>query len=386
MLAQHLAKACLKNHSWAEISQGAFVHNIQRVQGMLAPSCRLMAVVKANAYGHGAVRMARWAMAEGASYLGVATALEAFELREAGIEAPILILSACPAVLAPDLARLELTPSVNSLDEAEALVQALKQASVQEKLKVHIKLDSGMVRLGFDIREEGSEASLREILSLQGMEQLDLEGIFTHFATAVSDPAFVERQFTRFENFLRDLSAHGLRFPLRHAANSAGLALDARYHLDMVRAGILLYGSSEGDLAKRLGLKPVMSLKSRLSQIREIAPATGISYGHQFVSREPMRIAVVECGYNDGLPTLLSGRQRFGLHGRLLNQLGRVCMDRCMLDIRDCPEAKVGDEVLIFGRQGSLSIDAQRVAETMQSIPYELFCRVGQRVPRISVP
>ncbi|MDO5033266.1 MAG: alanine racemase [Eubacteriales bacterium] len=380
----------------AEISLANLRHNIRNIRQKLQAGVKLCAVVKADAYGHGAVAVARTCVEEGADFLAVACLSEAVELRESGISSPILILGPTPAARAPWLYRYNLSQTVSSRQDALALAQNL-QASWQDladlpskhKIHLHLKLDTGMSRHGFYTagpaeRQQTKEEILTLQEELQAYPGMELEGMYTHFATNLrSDADYFTRQVQRFVDLVEALKVAACEIPIIHCCNSAATLLCPDLNFNMARAGIILYGAHDGDwMPEEIDLKYVMNFYGKLSAIREIKAGEGVSYGHIFVAPRDMRIGVLEAGYADGLNRLLSNQVKFQLGSTLVPQIGRICMDRCMLDLSDCPQAQVGDQVLIFGDspQAELQVDYQ--AQQLGTISYELLCNVSPRVPR----
>jgi len=377
--------------TWAEIDLNAYAHNIRELKRISRPPARLMAVVKANGYGHGAVEVAREALQNGAQYLGVARINEAIPLREAGIEVPILIFGYSPPDLAPVLMDYELTQTVYSLSTASALSEQATRKG--EQIHVHLKVDSGMGRLGFLLEttngnphDNAAQNPVREIEAITRLPGLTVEGIFTHFATADSaDKSYADLQLDRFMDLLNRLQREGLEPPLRHAANSGALIDMPDSHLDMVRPGIATYGLHPSDeVNKRIvDLKPVMTLKSKIIHLKRVAPGFNISYGITFQTKNHTTIATVPVGYADGFNRLLSSRGHMLVHGRRVPIVGRVCMDLTMLDVGDISEVALEDEVVVFGEQGNEAVTADEIAASLDTINYEVVSTITGRVPRV---
>ena len=366
--------------TWAEISLDNLTHNFETIRRQVGPKAKLLGVVKADAYGHGAVRVAKHLERLGAGYLAVSNLDECEELRVNGITLPILMLGFTPADQAERILKNDMTQAVPNLAIAEAYSSAAVRAG--GTMKVHIKLDTGMGRLGFQCDDAHFDASLRDILKILTLPGLDVEGVFTHFC--VSDEAADECvEFTKIQHdrFLRMIDAAetqgNFRFRLHHCCNAGGIASYPEWAWDMVRCGIILYGT--GDLAERMGMKPVMTVKTTVSTIKDFDPDTSISYGRQFFTTRPSRIAVLPIGYADGLFRALSGKLRVLTPYGEAQQVGRICMDMCMIDVTDLPQVKSGDEVEIFGEH-ILCADDAALCDT---IPYELMCAVSKRVPRV---
>ena len=365
--------------TWAEISLDNLTHNFETIRRQVGPKAKLLGVVKADAYGHGAVRVAKHLERLGAGYLAVSNLDECEELRVNGITLPILMLGFTPADQAGRILKNDMTQAVPNLAIAEAYSSAAVHAG--GTMKVHIKLDTGMGRLGFQCDDAHFDASLRDILKILTLPGLDVEGVFTHFC--VSDEAADECvEFTKVQHdrFLRMIDAAetqgNFRFRLHHCCNAGGIASYPEWAWDMVRCGIILYGT--GDLAERMGMKPVMTVKTTVSTIKDFDPDTSISYGRQFFTTRPSRIAVLPIGYADGLFRALSGKLRVLTPYGEAQQVGRICMDMCMIDVTDLPQLRVGDEIEVFGEHQLIETAAKQCG----TISYELLCAVSKRVPR----
>lgn len=365
--------------TWAEISLDNLTHNFETIRRQVGPKAKLLGVVKADAYGHGAVRVAKHLERLGAGYLAVSNLDECEELRVNGITLPILMLGFTPADQAGRILKNDMTQAVPNLAIAEAYSSAAVHAG--GTMKVHIKLDTGMGRLGFQCDDAHFDASLRDILKILALPGLDVEGVFTHFC--VSDEAadecveFTKVQHNRFLRMIDAVETQGnFRFRPHHCCNAGGIASYPEWAWDMVRCGIILYGT--GDLAERMGMKPVMTVKTTVSTIKDFDPDTSISYGRQFFTTRPSRIAVLPIGYADGLFRALSGKLRVLTPYGEAQQVGRICMDMCMIDVTDLPQLKVGDEIEVFGEHQLIETAAKQCG----TISYELLCAVSKRVPR----
>jgi alanine racemase len=377
--------------TWAEINLNAYAHNIRELRRVTRPTARLMAVVKANGYGHGSVEVSREALQNGAQYLGVARINEAIPLREAGLDVPILIFGYTPPDLAPFLIDYELTQTIYSLSTASALSEQATRKG--KKINVHLKVDSGMGRLGFLLAATNdtpddvmARNSIRAIEAITRLPGLTVEGIFTHFATADSaDKSYADLQLDRFMDFLNRLQKEGLEPPVRHTANSGALIDMPNSHLDMVRPGIATYGlhPSEEVNKSRVDLWPVMSVKSRVIHLKQVPPDFNISYGITFQTKKQTTIATVPVGYADGFNRLLSSRGHMLVHGQRVPIVGRVCMDLTMLDVGDVSGVALEDEVVVFGEQGDEAVTADEIASHLDTINYEIVSTVTARVPRI---
>ncbi|OGB92182.1 MAG: alanine racemase [candidate division NC10 bacterium RIFCSPLOWO2_02_FULL_66_22] len=366
----------------AEIDLSAIAANVALACRLAGPETRVMAVVKADAYGHGAVPVARVALGAGATWLGVAIPEEAVPLREAGIACGILVLGP----IAPDQADLvaahDLDQCVSDQAQAEALDRAARARG--RVLALHLKVDTGMGRVGLRPREVRRVAE-----KIWALPSVRLAGLMTHFADAEADePGFAREQLVRFAEAARELAAAGIPAPLRHAANSAALLFLPEARLDLVRPGIMLYGYHPR--GPRGGpespLRPALRLRTAISQIQDVAQGESVSYGRTFVAPRDLRVATLPVGYADGCGRLLSNRGRVLIRGQRVPIVGRVCMDMTMVDVSGFPDVRVGDEAVLIGRQGADEITADEVAELQGTISYEVLCRIGPRVPRIYLP
>ena len=361
--------------TWAEVDLDALAHNYRLLREM-APKSRFLGLVKANAYGHGAVPIARKLESLGADMLAVACLDEAAELRQAGIAVPILCLGQTPPELVGELLRYDVTQTVGDLELGRALSDAAVAAG--KTLKIHVKLDTGMGRLGFVCGDGDNTAALRDIQSLCALPGLEAEGIFTHFANADGSEAYTQLQQRRFEDAVRALRDANISFKIYHCAASAAVINYSGTHKDMIRPGIALYGYVPDPAMKNPGLKPVMTVKSRVAALRELPAGSSVSYGCTATLERDSQIAVLPMGYGDGLPRVLSNRLEVRIQDRLCSVLGRVCMDMCMVDVTGLPDVKVGDVAEVYG--GGLT---DKAAQQARTISYELLCQLTPRVPRV---
>ncbi len=367
--------------AWAEINLDNLVSNLKEFRRRVGQKVKIMAVVKADGYGHGAVEVAQAAVENGCDYLGVGFLDEGIELRKAGLNTPILILGYTPPEQAEQLLHHNLVPTVFSLDLAKALAEEAKKRG--EKARVHVKVDTGMGRLGIFSWEEGIDF----IRELNRWPALEVEGFYTHFAAADErDKTFTLEQLSRFKKVVETLSQEGIEIPLKHAANSAASIDLSQTHLDMIRLGISLYGlypSPEVE-RERVDLKPVMSLKARIIHLKEVPSGTSISYGRTYVTRSKTWIASLPLGYGDGYSRLLTGKGQVLIRGRRYPIAGRICMDQMMVDLgEDPPPVEEGEEVVIMGEQGSEAVLAEEIAGWLGTINYEVTCAVSKRIPRV---
>jgi alanine racemase len=365
---------------WAEIDLDALASNLSEVRRLTIPTAKILAVVKANAYGHGAVEVSRTVLAGGADWLGVARLDEGLTLREAGIEAPILILGYLPPEQSADVVRSRLSQAVYTSEMALALAEAASAQGTRAKL--HLKIDTGMGRIGW----VAGPGAVREILILARNRHLEVEGIFTHFAAAdLADKAYTKEQLAKFTMLIEELRRNGLEIPIKHAANSAALMEMPETHLDLVRAGIILYGLYPSDEVdhSRIKLLPVMSLKAKVAYVKEVPAGFKVSYGCTHSTENNTTIATLPLGYADGYSRLLSSKGCALLHGRRAPVIGRVCMDQVMVDVGHIPGTAVGDETVLIGRQGDQEITTDEIAGLLGTINYEVVCMVSHRVPRV---
>lgn len=364
--------------TWAEIDLSAIEHNVRSLRGIVGEKVQLMAVVKANAYGHGAVPVARAALNAGASWLGVIRADEAIQLRQAGLTAPILVLG----YLAPEEVRkavdYDLIVTLNSERAARALSDVA--ASQRRVCLVHLKVDTGMARFGCTPDMLAGLAA-----TIRNLPGLCLQGIYTHFATAdEEDKTFAWEQLEKFESACRDLRRSGIEIPLRHAANSGGSLELPLAHFDLVRVGIAMYGLYESPVIGRPAyLIPALSLKSQVARVHRLCEGGSVSYGRTFVAKKPTDVALVPAGYGDGVSRALSNKGFVLVQGRRVPIIGRVCMDNLMVDVTGLAGVDEGDEVVIIGRQGDEDITAIEVASWIGTISYEVVTAVAPRVPRL---
>ena len=371
--------------TWAEVSLDNLEHNYRAIKNHIPEGCRFLGVMKADAYGHGAVPLSHALCELGAEYLAVSNLEEAIQLRRGGVRAPMLILGYTPASFADTMVFMDITQEVHSLEYAKELDTAL--AGTNYILNVHLKLDTGMTRIGFFAYDH--ERTLPELLEVCGLPHLHVEGVFTHFCVADSkapeDEAFTRTQYARFTAMLDALAAYGIRPELRHCASSGATILYPELALDMVRPGIATYGHAPSEDAEGiLDLRPLMTVRTTVAQLREIPAGTSISYGRTYTAERDMRVAVLPIGYADGLLRGLSGKVGFRIRGKMARSVGRICMDMCMVDVSEIPEIRVGDEAALFGydTDGTL-LPCERIAQQAGTISYEILCGISKRIPRI---
>ncbi|MCS7351034.1 MAG: alanine racemase [Anaerolineae bacterium] len=364
--------------TWAEVDLGAIAENTRGMKRWVGDRVEIIAVVKADAYGHGAVPVARTVLKAGATRLAVHRLAEGVALRQAGIEAPILVMAPLQPEEAPEAVRWGLTPTLATPEAAQAL-HAVAQATGR-RTAVHVEVDTGMGRAGL-LPEDAVDFAH----ALQGMDGLTLEGFYTHFATAdEGDPSFVMRQLRRFEEVIAALEASGIRIPLRHVANSAAALRFRAAHFEAVRPGIALYGMRPSlEWEPPFPLRPAMTIRSRVIRVWTLAPGESVGYGRTFIADRERRMALVPIGYGDGYPRSLSNQGAVLIRGRRAPVRGRVSMDQIVVEVTEIPDARVGDEVVILGRQGEGEIRAEELAAWAGTIHYEITTRISPRVPRI---
>jgi alanine racemase len=363
--------------AWAEVDLGAIEHNVRVLKSTLPSETLFMAVVKADGYGHGAVQSAGAALAAGADRLGVATVDEGAELRHAGVTAPIHLLSEPPPSAAALVVRNQLIPGLYSRDFALALSKVASAAQVTALF--HLKVNTGMNRVGV-----AAEDATSFVESLRGLPGIAMEGVYTHFATAdVPGDWEFDRQVQRFDAAIRDMRAHRMDCGITHAANSAATVLHPETHSRMVRCGIALYGLHPAEATHgRVDLRPAMSVKARVSQVRRIAMGEGVSYGFTYHAGAPVTIATLPLGYADGVRRGLSNSMRVLVKGAECRQIGRVCMDQLMFEVPRGLDITPGDEAVIIGGQGAARIEMDEQAGSLGTINYEIACGYGARLHR----
>lgn len=362
----------------AEIDLDAIGHNITEIKKKLKPTTRLLAIVKADGYGHGAVEVSKICLYKGADSLGVATCDEGMELRNAGIEVPILILSKTVEAQLEEVIRGGLTQTVYTLEMAQELSK--KAQELNKTALVHIKIDTGMSRIGFLPTEE----SLEEIEKIFNMDNIRVTGVFTHFSTAdEADKSFTNTQFERFKYITDAIKSRGHNDIICHCANSAAILDMPQYQMDMVRSGIITYGMfPSNDVSKDIDLRPAMTIKSQIIHIKTLEGNIGVGYNRTYFTKKSTVVATVPIGYADGYSRSLSNKGRAIINGKYANVIGNVCMDQLMLDVTDI-DAHVGDSVVLMGRSMGAEVSAEELAKIEGTINYEVVCDVGKRVPRV---
>ncbi|MCX7982269.1 MAG: alanine racemase [Syntrophales bacterium] len=364
--------------SWVEVDLDNFKKNLAEIRRLIGTKTKIMQVVKADAYGHGAIEIANVALQNGASYLGVANADEGIQLRVTGIEQPIVILSPSPIGEIQDIIKYRLIPSVSDMAFAQELDRQCQRAQVI--LPVHVEVDTGMGRGGIL-----SDEAVKIIERIASLSNIVIEGIFTHLASAeIKEDEYNRLQWAKFKTLLDKLAAKGLSIPLRHISNSGGILNFRSFDLDMVRPGLMSYGIYPArETMERASIVPVMSFKTRIVLLKEFPPGYSIGYNRTYTTCRPTKIATIPIGYGDGYGVVLSNQGEVLVRGKKAPVIGRVSMDMCTVDVTDIPGCEIGDEVVILGRQGNETITATDIAERAGTHAYEILCTLGKRAPRI---
>lgn len=367
---------------YAEIDLDAIAYNMKNIKN-LAKDKEVIAVVKADCYGHGALDVAPTLLENGASRLAVAVLTEGIELRNDNIKAPIMILGYTPSYLNEELIKYDLEQTVYDLDYAKELSKTA--LSLNKKAKIHIAIDTGMGRIGF----LPTEKAIYDICKICSLEGLEVIGIFTHFSTSdEKDKEYTNEQFEKFTDLLKKLSDLNIEIPIKHVSNSGAIMDMPETYLDAVRAGIILYGYYPSNEVKKenLSLKPALTLKATITRVQEMDAGMSISYGRTFKTERRSLIATIPIGYADGYSRLLAKNAKVIINGQFASIVGRICMDQCMIDITDINgDIKVGDEVIVLGEQDGLRFNADDFAEIMGTINYEILCMLKYRIPRVYV-
>ncbi|MDJ0530990.1 MAG: alanine racemase [Xenococcaceae cyanobacterium MO_207.B15] len=365
--------------AWIEIDLNKLAYNIRQIKSILSPHTELMAVVKADAYGHGAVEIAQTALKHGASWLAVATLSEGIQLRQAEIEAPILILG---AINSPEeikaVAYWQLEPTIGNSQQALNFSDIL--TTLKTSLPVHLKLDTGMSRLGTNW-----ENALEFVKFVQKLPQLQLASIYSHLATAdESDRTFMNLQHQRFQQAIEQLKQRGITPPRKHIANSAATLCDRSLHYDLVRVGLAIYGLyPSAHLSETIPLQPILQVKARITQVKTIKAGTGVSYGHKFIADRDTKIAIVGIGYADGVPRNLSNRLKVIVRDELVSQIGAITMDQLILDVSQFSNIQPGEIVTLIGSCDRYTISADDWSKTLNTISWEILCGFKHRLPRV---
>ncbi len=371
-----------KSRAWAEISLDAIAHNLQSIKKLVGSTTKILCVVKANAYGHGFFETAKTMTENGADMLGVATFEEAKQLRLSGFMQPILVLGSVHTTLASDMVRYNISATITD----SLLARTMSKAAIQQnkQARFHIKLDTGMSRLGFSCDEEG----IKKIEEICALPNVSLEGLFSHLSCAdEQDRAMSDTQFKKFMYVKNTLEKENITFLYKHICNSAGIIEYPEYHLDMVRPGIIIYGlyPDENISRDKLDLIPAMTVKARITRIEEIPENTPVSYGATYKTTKKTKLATVSIGYADGYIRCLSGTAVMSVGGVKVPVVGRICMDQCMIDVSSVNNINVGDEVIVFGNGGDNSPTLENLAKNAGTVPHEILSLTGNRTPRVFI-
>lgn len=381
-----MTKSEVLRRTWADISLDAIDYNFRKIRDA-ANGAMVMAIVKADAYGHGDRMTAPFLEECGADWFGVSNLGEALGIRESGVTKPILILGGTPAECAGDLAEWNITQTAYSLQYAKELSAEAEKRGVT--VDVHLKFDTGMGRIGFVCSEDNFDLAIGEAKRVAALPNIRVTGAFTHFASA-DEPdedgvSYTKLQFSRFCRACDALKAQGVDVGIRHCCNSAAILCFPEMHLDMVRAGIILYGlyPATGEaITSKMKLRPAMELRTVISLVKDYEKGGCISYGRRFTAEKDMRVASTAIGYADGYHRVLTNKARMIVRGKYAPVVGSVCMDQTMLDVTEIPDAREGDVVTVFGRDGDAFVSVDEVAALAGTINYEIVCAVSRRVPR----
>lgn len=366
---------------WLEINLDAIAHNVKKIRQIVGKNTQIIAVVKANAYGHGAIEVSETLLENGVTMLGVGVIEEGVVLRQAGITAPILVCGLTKDDQLEPLVMYNLSATVCRLKTIQSLSRIASKN--KKKVRVHIKIDTGMGRLGIP-----SEDTLNFVKEIGKMKNIEIEGIFTHFAaTNEENGNYTRKQFEKYKKALLELERERINIPLKHVANSTAILNSSRFHLNAVRPGIIVYGLFPSPKTKQIvQLRPAAELKTKIIFLKEISAGKSIGYGKTYTTTRPTRIATLPVGYADGYSWLLSNKGEVLVRGQRAPIIGRICMDLCMIDVTHIGRVQIGDEVVLWGKQGSEMISAEEVAQKMGSIVYEVICMVDkERVPKVFI-
>jgi alanine racemase len=372
------------SRAWAEIHVDKIQQNIINIKNHIGNNTKLMAVVKADAYGHGFWEIAKIAVNSGCDYLAVACISEAKQIRRRGINTPILILGDTPLECVPDLFLYNVIPTVFE----DNMPKAISQYAISNNLtlKIHIKVDTGMGRIGFNYFDcDKANETIKKILDISKLPGIEIEGIFTHFSSADEENGYstTKEQFTRFMNIIEELEKNNLVIPIKHTANSAAICLYKEMHLSMVRAGLILYGEYPSEYVRQnttLEVSPAMEIKARVSQVKDVKAGQGISYGKTFVAEGDKTLATVSVGYADSYFRGLSNKAKVIVNGKFAYQVGNICMDQMVIDVTGIENVCYGTEVILIGRDKDLEISFSDISNILGTINYEVICDVGKRV------
>ena len=362
--------------TWAEIDFSSLKFNLEQIKKFVSPEVKIMPVVKADAYGHGLIEVSRYLVSQGIEHLGIATVDEGIELRENGIGINLFLLGNISSEEVEAVIDYNLTPTICNMEVAQRLNEIAKERNIF--VKAQVKIDTGMGRIGVSYRE-----ALDFFLKIKDLSNLFIEGIWTHFSSAEEDE-FTHLQLMRFNFVLGGLNKLGIGFNYIHSANSLAIFKNKETHFNLVRPGLCLYGAyPDISLKEIVELKPVMTLKTKILFLKKVPPGEPISYGRTFMTQRESLIATLPVGYGDGYSWLLSNKGRVIVRGKYAPVIGRVCMDQIMIDVTDIPGVSLGDEVILLGRYEDKEITAEEWANLTGTIPYEILCRIGSRIPRI---
>ncbi|MBD3181547.1 alanine racemase [Candidatus Poribacteria bacterium] len=365
--------------TWVEIDLNAISHNINQIKAKVkAYNAGIMAIIKDNAYSHGAVNVAQTATNTGVNMLGVATVEEAVELRQAGIDHPILIICGILPGQAETVVKHDIAQTVCTLDTCKALSKAAEKCG--KKARVHVKIDTGMNRIGVNYQN-----ALDFIKSALAFPALTMEGIMSHYAVAETDRDFTELQLSRFKQTLSQLEDSGIRIPVKHTANSAAILRFPESYFNMVRPGLITYGLYPSKDHYGLDLKPALSFKTKIFYLKELPPGQDISYGRRYTTYKKTLVASIAAGYGHGYSRSLFNKGEVIIRGKRAAVIGTICMDQCLCDVTHIPGVSIGDEVVLIGKQDDQEITADEVAEKMDTISYEVLCRINPKISRIYV-
>jgi len=364
---------------WAEVNLDNLIYNIQQVR-CKSKSKEIIGVVKADAYGHGAIEVSHILLDNGVTRLAVAVINEAIELRNNGLKCPIMILGITPETLAENLIRYSIEPTVSSYEHAYKLSKIAQ--SKGKSMKIHIAIDTGMGRIGFLPNEEGIE----EVYKISKLPNIEIEGLFSHFCTADEiNKEYSRMQFEKYNLFYSKLVERNVKINMRNIANSAAIMELPDTHYDATRPGIILYGYYPSNEVDRnlLSIKPVLTWKANIVHIKTLEKDQYIGYGRKFKTERKSIIATLPVGYADGYTRMISGKAKVIINGKFAPVVGNICMDQCMIDITDIGDVKVGDEVILLGSDGNIKFDAEDIASMIGTISYEIICMISKRVPRV---
>ena len=369
----------MQNRIWAEIDLDAIKNNMQIIRSRTNKNAKVMAIVKADAYGHGVVQVAKTMLEGGADCFGVACVDEAMQLRQSGFDVPLLVLGAFFQSEISQVINYDITTTVFDINSAKMLSDAALK--LNKKAKVHIKLDTGMHRIGLVTNRDDIIQKIKEICLLPGV---DVTGLFSHFSCADTEKEDItKKQLDEFLRIVKELENEGIDIPIKHIANSAAIFRYPEAHLDMVRAGIVCYGNYPSNLIEPCGLIPAMSFKTTVTRVEKLYPGDSVSYGATFTAEKEMVCATLAVGYADGYSRLLSNKAEVLIDGEKVKICGKICMDQCMVDVTNVNNIAVGDVATLFGKDGVEYISVEDLADIMGTINYEILCMVSKRVPRV---